>query len=552
MKKVLYYFLLLMLLIMPVRETRAQVEIYDSGGPLMPEQAAYDVTFYDLQLTISPADSSIAGSVVIDANIVQPLIEFVFDLDSILNISMIKEVNPSGKEINREFTRSKGRVFVPLKRTRQPGERISIQVSYGGRPHIAKMPPWSGGLTWEKTADGSPWIATSCQEEGADIWWPNKDHISDKPDSMALHIRVPDPLVCASNGRLISVQKHNDMTSTYHWFVSMPISNYNVALNIAPYRLIESELKSVAGDIIPVKFWVLPEDYEKGQHFMSEIIAHLKFYEQNLGPYPFRADKYGVVQTPHLGMEHQTIIAYGAGFKNDAMIRKDWGFDALHHHELSHEWFGNMVTCADWRDIWLHEGFGSYMQAVYLEQTQGIERYHAYMKSLRRFREELPVAPRESRTASQAFEAPVYNKGAWVLHTLRYLVGDSTFKIILRRMAYPDPGLEKITDGAQIRFVSTDDLFSIAEEESGMELAWFAEVYLRRPELPMLNTELSIDTLKLNWEVANGLKFPMPVDIYLDGRTMRVEIPQQGVSLPVRSILKPVIDPDNWVLRKLE
>jgi len=180
---------------------------------------------------------------------------------------------------------------------------------------------------------------------GADVWWPNKDHVSDKPDSMTIRITVPEPLVVASNGRLEQVEEHGDGTRTYHWFVSTPISNYNVALNIAPYVVIQEEYESVTGETFPVMFYVLPESLEDGRALMPEILAHLRWFEETLGPYPFRADKYGVAQTPYLGMEHQSIIAYGANFDNGAMTGGvDWGFDALHHHELSHEWWGNLVT----------------------------------------------------------------------------------------------------------------------------------------------------------------------------------------------------------------
>jgi aminopeptidase N len=523
-------------------------DIYDSGGPLMPEQASYDVTYYDLSLYVNPMDSSISGSVRVEAKIVQPLDVFVLDLDTLLQVSSIQEITDN-KSSELQYTHENGKIWIELKHTRQSNEFINVQVNYEGYPRIAPSPPWQGGFTWKFTEDGSPWIATSCQGEGADIWWPNKDHVSDKPDSMGIHIRVQEQLVVATNGRLESVESHDDQTQTYHWFVSTPISGYNVALNIAPYKVLSENYTSVSGDIIPVSFWVLPEDYEKGEAFFPEILEHLNFFERSLGPYPFRADKYGVAQTPHLGMEHQTIIAYGANFNNGAMtVGKDWGFDALHHHELSHEWWGNGVTCSDWRDMWIHEGFGTYMQALYLEETQGIEQYHAYLKSIRDFWNIEPVAPKISRSAEEISISSVYFKGAWILHTLRYLIGDEEMKLLLRRMIYTDPEMERVTDGKQVRFVSTNDFLNLAQSISGQDLDWFVDVYLRQSELPALVSRIENGYLKIQWDAPDNLPFPMPVDIRLGDKTERFEIPSEGRVIGIEGSIEPIIDPDNWLL----
>ncbi len=356
---------------------------YDSGGPLIVEQAAYDVTYYDLALAVDPSDSTITGTLRMDARMVAPAEVVALDLDTLLAVESIS-LTDLESAAPLSFRRSGSRVFVELPFTKQPGDDLSLTVEYGGKPRVAPRPPWDGGFQWATTPSGEPWIATSNQMIGADVWWPNKDHVSDKPDSMRIRITVPDPLVVATNGRQEKVTDNGDGTRTYDWFVSTPISNYNVALNIAPYEVLKEEYRSVTGETFPVVFWVLPENLEDGLAFMPEILEHLRWFERTLGPYPFRADKYGVAQTPHLGMEHQSIIAYGANFDNGAMTGgEDWGFDALHHHELSHEWWGNLVTNADWKDMWIHEGFGSYMQALWLEDTQGIERYHEYMASVR-------------------------------------------------------------------------------------------------------------------------------------------------------------------------
>lgn len=541
---------LLLMILFFVSLSIAQVDIYDSGGPLMPEQAAYDVTFYDLNLTVTPEDSSIDGHVGTMLKVVHPMNNFVVDLDTLLSISKVTEIQ-NGKEVKRSFTRKVGKVWISLETTRQVGELIEINVYYNGKPRIAKRPPWDGGFTWARTKDGSPWIATSCQGEGPDIWWPVKDHVSDEPDSMGIHIRVADPLICASNGKLLSAEKHNDSTSTYHWFVSTPINNYAVALNIAPYKVIERDYQSTSGDVFPFKFWVLPEDYEKGVKITPEFMDHLRFFEETLGPYPFRADKYGVAQTPHLGMEHQTIIAYGANFKNASMTGGiDWGFDVLHHHELSHEWWGNLVTDADIKDMWIHEGFGTYMQALYSEKLFGIKQYHKYLAGMRNFGEDKEVAPRQVTSSEGMKGHPIYSKGAWVLHTLRYLIGEEAIRKSLRRMAYPDPEMEKVTDGSHTRMVSSDDFVQIVEKVAGRKLDWFFDLYIHQPSLPELDAYLDGEKLTLSWITPGGMKFPMPLDVKNGDTITRVEIGENGGQLIVDPEKEIIINPDRWVLLK--
>jgi aminopeptidase N len=528
----------------------AQTPVYDSGGELMTEQAAYDVTFYDLRVQVFPEERRIEGLLGVEAQVVHPMYWLVLDLDTLLTVHGTWRISEAGKRELRPFRREGSKLWIDLGATQQPGQKLIAEVAYGGKPRPAPRAPWDGGFDWSKTTTGAHWIATSCQGEGADIWWPVKDHVSDEPDSMALLVRVPDPLVVASNGRLRKSEKHPDGTTTYHWFISNPINVYNVALNIAPYRTIEGTMDCVAGGQYPVVFYVLPEDYEKGQKLFPEILEHLRFFEKFVGPYPFRADKYGVAQTPHLGMEHQSIIAYGANFSNTSMTRgKDWGFDALHQHELAHEWWGNLVTNSDWRDMWLHEGFGSYMQPLYAEQLNGKERYREYMQSMRRFSNTLPIAPRASKTSKEIYQAPIYVKGAWVLHTLRFLIGEDAFFRALRRMAYPDPAMEKITDGSQARFATTDDFLSICEAESGIQLDWFFEVYLRQAALPKLYSKIENQTLSLRWESPVGeMPFPMPVEVEIDGKRQRIQIPADGITLKLGKKDKPVVDPDGWLL----
>ncbi|MDX1429741.1 MAG: M1 family metallopeptidase, partial [Rhodothermales bacterium] len=499
-------------------DVNGQVGPYDSGGELMPEQASYDVAYYDLDIEVSPSDSTIEGHLTVQARAGSPLEWFVLDLVPELEVRGT-EIMDQGMLVPAGHERLGGKLWIKPLRTVQPEEMVVVRVAYGGRPRVAPNAPWDGGFSWDTTSTGSPWIATSCQGEGADLWWPVKDHVSDEPDSMSIRVTVPDPLVVAANGRLRGTESVTGGRTKYDWFVSDPINTYAVALNIAPYRLIEGELASVAGDTFPVQFFVLAEDYEKGAEFFPEIIDHVRWFEANFGPYPFRADKYGVAQTPHLGMEHQSIIAYGADFNPMSFIARDFGFDQLHHHELAHEWWGNLVTNADWKDAWIHEGFGTYTQALYAEDLGGEEAYHAYMDANRgMIANRLAVAPEEISSVNEMFERPhdIYTKGAWILHTLRYLIGRDALMQSLRTMAYPNRE-EESEPGCRCRFASTDDFIGVAEEISGRELDWFFDVYVRQPALPELVVDRTDAGVELSWKAPDGLPFMMPIDMVVDG-----------------------------------
>ncbi len=543
------YYLLLFLFMYSL--SYAQYDILDTGGPLIPEQTCFDVKHYDLNLEVNPDEKFISGTLTMTADITETSSVIALDLDTMLTIHSIVEIK-NFKKTKINFDHSTGRIWVNLLKIREPGEKIVLAINYYGKPRVAKRPPWDGGFTWSKTSRGAHWIATTCQGEGADLWWPNKDHVSDKPDSMDLHISVPDGLIVATNGKFISEEVDDQRMKIFHWKVTTPISNYNIALNIAPYKILQDEITSVNGNTFPVFFYVLPEDQVKGQKFLPEIIDHVKWFEQLLGPYPFQQDKYGVAQTPHLGMEHQTIIAYGANFDNGSMTGgQDWGFDALHQHELAHEWWGNQLTNSDWKDMWIHEGFGSYMQPLYAEHLNGKAAYHKYMNSMRFFSNQLAIAPRKSKYGKDIYRAPIYTKGAWVLHTLRYYLGDDLFFESLQQFVQSDNPMQrdkKPSIAPLVRFVTTDDFIQTVEAVSGKDMGWFFEVYTRQAKLPVLISNVKDGVLHLRWKSPENLPFPMPVDVKLGMETKRYTIPAEGLKIPFKRGDRPEVDPDRWVL----
>lgn len=522
----------------------AQFGSQDSGGKLIPEQACYDVKFYEVDLTIIPTEKAIGGTVSITARATQNFRYMILDLDQNLNLDLIEWLNGSGNLI---YFHEQGKIKISFPKEIITNQLFTLIISYSGLPRTPKRPPWDDGFIWQKTNNGEYWVTLTCQGGGADIWLPCKDHPSDEPDSVSLRFTVPDNLICVASGKFISSIQNSNSTKTWNWFVSTPINNYNIMFYLGPYKSIEHEFKSITGNKFPFTIWTLPENYEKAKTHSLQFIQHMKIMEELIGPYPFRADKYSVVETPHLGMEHQTAIAYGFGWKN----HKDFEFDWLHHHEFSHEWWGNLVTAKDWSDFWIHEGLGTYMQPLYLEKVFGKDKYISYLKSIKRFSNQKPVAPRGKKTAGESYMLDVYYKSAWIIHTLRFYLGDEVFFKVLRRWAYITPEMELATDGSQCRITTTEELIDIAEKISQQKLNWFFEVYLRHASIPKLHYQKDSQKLTLWWEVEENLPFQLPVEIKIGDKITRINISTSKSEIIIPNNSEFVIDPNETVLMDL-
>ena len=531
-----------------------------TGGPLMPEQAAFDVQAYEVSFNVFPSkdDSTpgtISGGTLMVARTVIPTNVVVLDLDTPYSIEHVTD----GKN-ELKYERRGGQIWIWFPMTKQVGDEIRTYVRYGGSPRVAPNPPWIGGFIWKKTPNGADWVSIAMQNDGADLLFPVKDHPSDKADTVTMNVSVPDGLVAAGPGKLVGTKKLDNGFTTFTWSMTNPIPNYEILFNVAPYRVIKDSVKSITGETIPIEFYILPESYDNGAKLIEETKKYNAFFEKYLGPFPWRSQKLGIVETPHLGMEHATLIAYGNKFRYN-----EHGFDWLMLHEYGHEWWANLVTASDWRDFWIHEGFQSYMDSLYLEHLGKKDAYFEAMKGKAKATLNIQaVAPREATPAYQVYllapdyiksNGDIYGKGASVLHTLRYLIGDDAFFRALRRMAYPTKEMEKWTDGRQTRLVNTDDFLTIAEAESKMDLDWFFELYLRQPKLPKLVTEVvpaadsaTQKSLVLSWETPNDMPFPMPVDVVVNGKTQRVEIKNGRVNVPFAGA-DPAVDPNGWVLK---
>lgn len=509
-----------------------------SGGTLKVEQACYDVQSYDVSIKVDPTTKSISGATIMDAKAVIPSGTILLDLDSPYTVSKITD----GKNPLR-FERMRDTIRVYFPASKQPGDSIHIETTYQGKPLVARNAPWDGGIVWAKTPSGADWISVALQGAGADLLFPCKDHPSDRANNATMRLTVPDPLIAVGPGKLESTVKNSDGTSTYVWHMPLPINNYSLVFNAAPYALVNDSLKSVAGQMIPILFYVLPEDKDKAPKLIAEQKNYLAFMEKYCGPYPFRTVKCGIVETPHLGMEHSTAVAYGNKFR----LNPD-GLDWLLLHEFGHEWWANLVSNADWRDMWIHEGFQSFMDTLYIEQLRGKDAYFQAMRGRRRnIQNRAPVAPR-AETDSSAYGGDIYDKGALTLHALRYLIGDEALFRSIRRMAYPNPEAEKWTDGRALRLVTTEDFVNIASAEAKQDLRWFFEVYVRQPKLPILKASAANGALTLAWEAPDNLPFPMPIDVVVNGKTVRVPMTGGKGSIPFTGA-EPVVDPNGWVLK---
>ena len=541
-----------LVLVMAVRSPRdvggALKDTMASGLPLTPEQRSVEFRHADLSFEVFPDRQAIAGKAVLTLVVGKPIARIQFDLDRELPISSL---SLNGQALASDRWRNPdGRATVELGRTAQPGETLTLAIAYAGRPHVAKKAPWDGGFVWSRTPAGAPWVATAVEGEGCDLFWPCFDNSMVEVGTVDLHITVPHGLVAPSNGRLVSVSQGSDGRPTYNWRTEHP-NNYAIALNVAPYRVVSGTYASRFGNRIAMDYWYLPGEEKQAKALFSEFAPTLDFFEEMIGPYPFGGEKVGVVETPHLGMEHQTINAYGNAYK-----QAPEGFDWLFQHEFSHEWFGNQLTNADWDDMWLHEGFGTYMQPLYSQWRGGQISYDAWLWRLRgTIMNRHPIVTGTHRTEAQVYNPAtgpgldIYNKGAWVLHTLRGMIGDAAFFRSIRREVYgrvdPAPG------NFVTRFGSTNEFVAIVNQESKRDLGWFFDVYLRQAKLPLLVDRRDGNRLVLQWRTPRGLPFPMPVEVAIDGTVQTVAMTGGKGELTLPSPRAHVtIDPQGKLLRQ--
>lgn len=480
-------------------------------GSITPEREWWDLTYYHLDIVVNPLDSTIRGSNTVGYKVIEPVRRMQIDLQEPMNIS---RVTLNGKDL--EFSRDGNVFWIDINQNQEKGKVYQMKIEYGGKPVVAKRPPWDGGVTWQKDSKGLPFIANANQGEGASMWWPCKDHMYDEPDSMLISVNVPGNLMDVSNGRLRSVEKKKNGTKTYHWFVSNPINNYGVNINIADYAHFSEIYKGEMGDL-NCDYYVLKENLEKAKVQFTQAPMMLKAFEYWFGPYPFYEDGFKLVEAPYLGMEHQSSVTYGNGYRNGYkgtdLSSSGWGlkFDFIIIHESGHEWFANNITYEDIADMWVHESFTNYSEGLYVEYHYGKEAGAEYILGSRmNIKNDRPIVG--IYNVNYSGSGDMYYKGGSMLHTLRQVVNDDEkWRQILRGLN--SDFYHKVVKGSQIE--------NYLSEKTGMNLTPFFNQYLRDVRIPVLEYYVKGKQLTFRW--SNCVRgFDMPVKIHVSGKEMNI------------------------------
>ena len=506
-------------------------------GSITPERAWWDLTYYHLDIRVSPSDSTIKGTNTVTYRVLKPARVMQIDLQEPLKLTKVVQNN-----IDQSFRREGNVYWIELAEKQDQGKIYSVVLTYEGKPKVSTRPPWSGGITWKKDKNGLPFVASTCQGDGASLWWPCKDHMYDEPDSMLISVNVPGNLMDVSNGRLRSVVKQKDKTRTFNWFVDNPINNYGVNINIADYAHFSEIYKGEKGPL-DCDYYVLKEDLEKAKIQFKQAPLMLAAFEHWFGPYPFYEDGYKLVEAPYLGMEHQSSVTYGNGFANGYrgmdLIDSGWGlkFDFIIIHESAHEWFANSITYEDLADMWVHESFGNYAENLYVEYYFGKEAGSEYVLGTRsNILNDRPIIGYYNVNNEGSHD--MYYKGGNMLHTIRQIVNDDEkWRGILR-------GLNKdfyhqVVKGSQIE--------NYLIEKTGVNLKSIFDQYLRDIRIPVFEYFVKGKSLTFRWNncVAG---FNMPLKIYISGKEQIVK-PTPNLTTVKLDIENAVIkvDPEYYV-----
>ncbi|RCH55602.1 M1 family peptidase [Mucilaginibacter hurinus] len=476
-------------------------------GSLTPFRTCYDINYYHLDVKFDIDKKFISGSNRFKFTATQNFTRLQFDLFANLKVD---KVIYKGKEL--PFHRDYNAVFVSFPQPIVNGSKDEFTVYYSGNPTVAKRAPWDGGVVYTTDSLGRPWVATACQGLGASAWWPNKDHQADEVDSMLISVSVPTGLKEVSNGRLRKVTRLKNGYTRFDWFVSNPINNYGVAVNIGDYVNIKDSYNGEKGKL-DINYWVLSYNVSKAKkHFGDDVKPMLKAFEYWFGPYPFYEDSFKLVDAPFLGMEHQSAVAYGNQYKKGYLGHDlsntglGLAWDYIIVHEAGHEWFGNNVTAKDIADMWIQESFTTYSEGLFTESTQGKQKGQEYIYGLRAGidNDKAIVGP---YNVNKEGSGDMYPKGAVLLNMIRTIVNDDAkWRNILR-------GLGKTFYHQTVTY---SDVVNYINKEAGIDLTTVFDQYLNHRTIPVLEFAINQDKLSARW-ITFVDNFTMPVRVKIPG-----------------------------------
>lgn len=467
-------------------------------GSITPERAWWDVVSYSIGVAPDFNTKTIEGKNEIQFKVLKPGSRMQIDLQQPMQIMRAYTASA-----NLEFTRDGNVYYINFPQPLKEGAVEKLTIVYNGKPREAVNPPWDGGWIWKKDERGRPWMSVACQGLGASVWYPCKDHQSDEPDSASISVAVPDTLVAVANGKLRSKASHSAGMMTYTWTVTNPINSYNLVPYIGKYANFTETYTGEKGPL-NCSYWVLDYNLDKAKKHFQQAPQTIKAFEHWFGPYPFYEDDFKLVESPHLGMEHQSAVAYGNkylnGYLGNDLSGTGWGlkWDYIIVHESGHEWFANNITTKDIADMWVHEGFTDYSETLFTEYYYGKDAGNAYVQGLRKnIQNTSPVIGPYG--VNQEGSGDMYPKGANLLHTVRQIIGDDKkFRSILR-------GLNK---DFYHQTVTSKEVEAYISKQSGKDLSKVFDQYLRTASLPMLE----IKDGSYRW--TNCIKgFDMPVKL---------------------------------------
>ena len=477
------------------------------GSLSTPLRTCYDVNHYHLDVRLDPARRFISGSNLFRFTATRDFSRLQFDLSANLQVDKVRY---RGKDV--PFVREANAVFVTFPKAIAKGSRDEFTVQYSGNPTVAKKAPWDGGLVFATDAAGKPWVASACQGVGASIWWPTKDQQADEVDSMLISISVPDGLKDVSNGRLRRITKLKDGYTRFDWAVRNPINTSDVALNVGDYQHFSDVYQGEKGPLT-LDYWVLPENLARAKiQFAANVPPMLKSMEAWFGPYPWYLDGYKLVDAPHLGMEHQSAVAYGNKYQNGYLGRDrsntGWGlkWDFIVIHESGHEWFGNSITSQDIAGMWVHESFTTYSEALFVESQFGKQAGQEYLHGQRRnISNDAPIVGPYG--VNKEGSGDMYDKGSALLNTIRTVLNDDAkWRQLLR-------GLSAAFYHQTVTGQQVIDYFN---RTSGRDFTTVFAQYLRHRTIPTLEIRFEDGKTLARW-VADVDKFDLPVRVRVRG-----------------------------------